>query len=369
MDVNLARKQLTMMQELHNIDDIYTFYYDETNNVRRLYLTENGLNAEAKNFVLGGIVYKGYEKSLDYIKLVDSLQLQKNITEVKLKHIAKGNVLELLNTSKLSNILQWLLNNDVSIHYHNLDILYWSTLDIIESIMAEMSNSSYYPYHRYLKNCLYKIIRLETDNFMGILYGYDYPNLNQDRISGFITHLFDLTGKYRNILNRYEAELLISFINDAKPLLDLPFIRGEQTHTLIDHFYIFYTNRFCLFKNSFHILDNEEKIKSRLAQEPITESGNLFCNYKFVDSKANVAIQISDIIAGFLGKYFSYVSKTEMEQLIMSRSNLSTTQDINLCLFRDLINHSDNVSNAFLHSISCDDDQMKSNYFLFEQPF
>ncbi len=36
IDVNKLREQ--------NIDDVYTFYYDETNNMRALKVTENGLN-------------------------------------------------------------------------------------------------------------------------------------------------------------------------------------------------------------------------------------------------------------------------------------------------------------------------------------
>ena len=48
-----------MVIEAHGIrraDDKFAFYYDETNNIRKFLLTDDGTNAsEHKNFVLGGI--------------------------------------------------------------------------------------------------------------------------------------------------------------------------------------------------------------------------------------------------------------------------------------------------------------------------
>ena len=52
IDVNELREQ--------NIDDVYTFYYDETNNMRALKVTENVLNIRAQPicFTLGGVLHK-----------------------------------------------------------------------------------------------------------------------------------------------------------------------------------------------------------------------------------------------------------------------------------------------------------------------
>jgi hypothetical protein len=44
IDVNEFRELDVLMHGHQNIDDIYTFYYDETNNMRALKVTENGLN-------------------------------------------------------------------------------------------------------------------------------------------------------------------------------------------------------------------------------------------------------------------------------------------------------------------------------------
>lgn len=58
VDVNKLRESTTIMGELRNVDHGYTFYYDETNNMRALKITKNGLNIGEQPicFALGGIV-------------------------------------------------------------------------------------------------------------------------------------------------------------------------------------------------------------------------------------------------------------------------------------------------------------------------
>lgn len=46
MDVNESRYILIQNHGLQNTDDVYTFYYDETNNIRKLYLKDSGLNRD-----------------------------------------------------------------------------------------------------------------------------------------------------------------------------------------------------------------------------------------------------------------------------------------------------------------------------------
>jgi len=85
-DVNEMRKDIIEQWKLANVDDVYTFYYDESNNIRKLHLTESGLNVgKTSNFVLAGILHKGIEHNANLDSLVKSLQLQKNANELKLR--------------------------------------------------------------------------------------------------------------------------------------------------------------------------------------------------------------------------------------------------------------------------------------------
>lgn len=68
---------------VYGADEKYIFYYDETNNIRKLHLTEDGSNAEFKNFVLGGIVHHADKSLGDTDSLIKSLVLQKSAKEIK----------------------------------------------------------------------------------------------------------------------------------------------------------------------------------------------------------------------------------------------------------------------------------------------
>jgi len=365
IDVNENREAQLQMNNLRNIDKIYTFYYDETNNIRKLHLTESGLNTpDYKNFVLAGIVHRG-KRDIDFSALVNALHLQKTSTEIKLKHIGKGDFLELLNSKKLETVLQWLLDNDIFVHYCNLDVLYWSITDIVDSILAEDGNSYYISRHREIKNDLYKIIKADSSLCVKMLHGYGYPNVDAGNIKAFVQDVLNLIATNIHILSHNQANFLNNFISIALSLESLPFITDENSNVLIDSFFPFYLNRICLFKNSTHILDREELIINMFQEHPLSDAGITFCNYQFVDSKTEVAVQVSDTIAGFLGKYFTFINKVSEMQLRKDKMQMTTIQCKNLSLFRELINKSDDICNAFMHTIASDDDQTKHNLFLF----
>lgn len=60
IDVNPMRDAILEAFPMPNVDGAYCFYYDETNNVRKLHLTPDGMNIRRPDcFVLGGIVHGG----------------------------------------------------------------------------------------------------------------------------------------------------------------------------------------------------------------------------------------------------------------------------------------------------------------------
>ncbi|MEC4817924.1 MAG: hypothetical protein SAK29_32330, partial [Scytonema sp. PMC 1069.18] len=78
-----------------DFDSAFTFFYDETNNIRKFYVRESDFNSSFQsNFVLGGIVYDKSKPDIE--KLFSELNLERSIKEVKLKHLAKGDFLSCL---------------------------------------------------------------------------------------------------------------------------------------------------------------------------------------------------------------------------------------------------------------------------------
>lgn len=116
--------------ELTNVDDIYTFFYDETNNSRKFRITENDFNSSKDDdFVLGGLVYDGIDKPLNIDELCDKFRLQPNVKEIKRKHVASGDTFyECVSSNKLQVLLEWLINNKIYIHFMAMNnLFFWSS--------------------------------------------------------------------------------------------------------------------------------------------------------------------------------------------------------------------------------------------------
>jgi hypothetical protein len=110
-EISDLRKFTKIVAPTADFDGAYTFYYDETNNIKKFYVRENDFNYTfTANFVLGGLVHLGQAPNVQ--PLIDSFKLQKTATEVKFKHIANGQFLDCLKSEKLKLFLQFLKDND-----------------------------------------------------------------------------------------------------------------------------------------------------------------------------------------------------------------------------------------------------------------
>jgi hypothetical protein len=345
------------LHNLKNIDNHYIFYYDETNNIRKFWFkSENKLNIPigdlTKNFVLGGLLHKK-DVQLDLDDLKNRLNLQKSIKEIKLDHIAKGDFLACLNSEKLEIILDWLNTNDLYIHYSSLNILYWSLVDIIDSVihgkLFEISNE--------LKTVLYEIIKLDLEAALTILYKYEYPNINRELAQEFLDDL----SKYIEInivkfIQKY-PDLNIEFIKLILSLLenrdnrDLTFIMDEKTHILIDGLGEFYLRPLGLFKNSIHIFDEENTIEEFMNKFDLYDEDNILINFEFKNSKDSLLIQFSDVITGLMGKFFDYINNLTFEEIDTLQDILNEKQKKNIATIADLLLKSDKQSTALTHSI------------------
>lgn len=143
IDIDEIREAHKELHGLSKADSAYTFYHDETNNIKKLCLDAHGLNiVEPAVFVLGGIVHDGAPRPLDIQPLRNAMRIQKSTDEIKLKHVAKGDFLDLLKSDNLTTFLKWVSESGLVIQYHALDPLYWSLVDIIDSILCSLTRMS-----------------------------------------------------------------------------------------------------------------------------------------------------------------------------------------------------------------------------------
>lgn len=138
IDVNAMRQADIGMHGLVGTDVAYTLYYDETNNDRRLHVRPTGLNVnDPKCFLLGGVGHRGARNHLDPTLLWAALELQPSVKEMKFKNLAAGDLLQALDAPRIEIFVDWLEGQDLFLHYLVLDPIYWSFVDVIDSIIAD----------------------------------------------------------------------------------------------------------------------------------------------------------------------------------------------------------------------------------------
>ncbi|MCK0122558.1 DUF3800 domain-containing protein [Loktanella sp. F6476L] len=361
IDVNAMRDLAIQFNGLQRADECYTLYYDETNNIRKLHMRPEGLNVrQLECFVLGGIGHAGPAISFDVEGLRSSLRIQENANEIKLKHLGKGSFLDLLKSRKISTFLDWVESEGLFVHFQVFDVMYWSIVDIIDSIVTELDQPMLMAMSPNLKNDLYSALRNDLDHTVSILNAHDYPDVGRGRRHAFIGELMSLVAAHREQMEPFGYQMLKGVLEMSKTITSLPYLENEEPRVLVDGFSDFYINRICLFKFSSHVLDVEELVQDRLSRQQFVDAGAPFKNYQFVDSTEHVGIQVADVVVGLLGKAFTYVNRTEVGDIVSDRSTMNDIQKTNLSRLSELIDRSIAENAAFAQYIISGTDQVRA---------
>ncbi len=150
------------------------------------------------------------------------------------------------------------------------------------------------------------------------------------------------------------------------PGLSLEALHNNEPGELIADFSPHFTNCVFVFKHAEHAFDRETYIEKVLQPVEIRD-GERRLNYKFIDSKDDFHIQVSDVIAGFLGRHFTFLQNHSLPELRSKRASFSETQTLNLELLQTLIDRSDDFSDGLLHTIIPLDTGFKNDVFLHGQ--
>ena len=365
IDIDEIRNAHKVMHGLFKADAAYTFYHDETNNIKKLRLNEQGLNvAEPAIFVLGGIVHKGAPRPLEIQPLRDAMRIQQSADEIKLKHVAKGAFLDLLKSEKLTAFLQWVSDSGLVIHYQALDPIYWSLVDIMDSILYRLGEPRLIEFRAVLKADLATLLRANLPTTTDMFYCYNYPDLSPESRKPFLNDLLAMLERSDGVLPEFNAMMLKGMLQAGRNLPSLDFIEGFTSHLLIESFTAFYLTRIAVFKYSSHILDMEDSVRDEMEAMKLSSKGERVKNYGFADSKSEPGIQVSDVVVGLIGKMHSYFTWTARDEVAVARASLSGASLKNAELLRDLIDASHETNIAFLNHVSSCSDLDKMNLFL-----
>ncbi len=197
---------------------------------------------------------------------------------------------------------------------------------------------------------LHRVVQHHLSATEVVFARFDYPNVTPANNRNFYQAIVDMV-QASECLEPHPKMMLRGILEMGMRLEPSGLLGGEDANTLLDSFDKFYAERIMLFKNSTIIFDNETRISERLGGPAYEEMIGVQKNYQFTDSKSNIFVQLSDLIIGIVGKYFSFLNTHETHEVAQFLSILSSAQQHNLKNLKRLIDASDAQCNAFYHYV------------------
>lgn len=318
--INVNQMQ-EMIKELYNYEENskkYIFYYDETNNYRKVRLSSKGFNDNkvlTDNFTLGGICIES-EKNVDTNDLIKKIDLQKN-QELKSKTFFKGmNEFEsCICHPKIDLILDWILNNGY-IHYSDIDAFYFTVLDIVDSVCnSEIGKHIPWDLVQGFKSELYILLRENIIVFLILSNNINYPNISSEDIKLFCDSIIELIDN-KDEERFFTLDIFKELLREKRSDAELLFLKGNLEHTIIQSFHSLRQQKCIIFKNSYHIFDKEDEDEKIMKKDYMKlGNGEKLQNFEFKDSKLDEKLQISDIIVYLISKYLKFITYSSVQEI------------------------------------------------------
>ena len=347
-----------MQQELCDMWGInnqtkYVFYYDESNNCRKFWVDDSKqqFNTDhTADFVLAGLVRKEEEKveaSLETFR--KPLKLQANVEEIKFKNLyAKGDFLQCVKERRLFETLSWIDKSPFYIHYTNVNNLFYTLVEIFDSIVKPDEISEFgYDYFK-MKSVFYYMFKGKADALQILMFKYKYPDIQREDVEAFYNDLLFLLGSRREM--KEEEKFLAGMLARAAQSDELVFLHDNDDYVMQENYAEFYADPIRKYQKSRHIFDEETTVQD-IVKKQIAMGENMADNFKFVKSETDIFVQLSDVVAGILGKLFKYINSTSVNQRRRDVEGLSKLQVENILLIDKLRMEADRENPGFLCSI------------------
>ncbi|MEF9985330.1 MAG: hypothetical protein RR847_02405 [Bacilli bacterium] len=249
-----------------------------------------------------------------------------------------------MKSDKILKLLEWIDKKNIYIHFHSLNLLYYSLVDIIDAFSE--GNFDFYTSNQ-LKTLLYKYAILDIENLSKLLFKYNFPKIKRDSFKEFSLELI-------NWIDTIEAEPKDkNFITIFKQIINKPqendsiiLLINNIDNVLIEDFTQLYIQKLLIFTNSFHTFDEEPKIEERLNNQKIMVDKKEINNYIFVNSVNERLIQLSDVICGIIGKLVSIANQMTIQEITLYE--LNELQKRNIYIFKNIIGKSVEENELFV---------------------
>lgn len=335
-----------------NTEEAMHFYYDESNNCRKFWLdsTKEKFNHDFRSdFVLAGIASEN-EFRISFEELKERFGLQKNAVELKSKSLFRGkDFLQCMGTEQATALIRLFYDYDLYIHYLHVNNFFYTIVEILDSIAKPEEIYDFGFDYFMLKTTFYNMLFPNIDRVVQTMIRYSYPNIKTENIEGFCNGLLN------SIDLRYEQKPEEKFISGmlkrASKSKEMIFVQNNVDFIMQEDYSSFYINPIVKFPKSMHHFDEELSIQNKVV-EAIDKYENGVSNYEFVNSKDNTMIQISDLVAGLLGKMFTFINSIPDKDIRKTVTKLNDVQISNCLDFNGLREKSDLRNKGFLHSLT-----------------
>lgn len=337
------------INKLNNDDNIhneYIFYYDETNNYKKVKIREKSLNvndAFYKDYVLGGFCHLKENECLSSISSLFQNDLKKYLTgELKAAKLFKEckTFLDCLNKSQVGVILNW-INENGFIHYISMNCFYYSIIDLVDSFFTE-EPELLMPKEvvDIIKNEIFLLLFSYKEEFIEFAYSINYPNVTSENVEVLCNWLINLI-EIANYNGEFNLELAKQVIKSKRKSKSLLFLKNNEENTIVESFYALRQQKCIVYNNSHHVFDEESTDEELMKQNPMTiDNKSEFKNFEFKNSKNDRLIQISDVVVSLIAKYLDFIDNTKTLDIKSSIEKLNSKQRNNLKLLIELIDKS-----------------------------
>ena len=357
-------------------DEKLSFYYDESNFCGKFYHREKDgiyeFNTDMdKDFILAGIVTDNPDIAIDRKDLLKRLGLQDTVAEIKFsKQFSEGDFLSTIHRMRSCKLLEFVDENGFYIHIAQVNVFYYAVVDIIDSILdiTELEEYAQDEFHgdlryanNHLKQLVYKTLQGRIDDTLRIFREYGYPDIAEEDSEDFCNGIADLFGERWN--QTTEQKYLSGMIRKAGKEGDIIFLRDNDRDIMVNDLAQFYLHFIGLFRDSEHIFDGQKEVKRWIEDYIIIDKNDRrVTNYRFVDSKKDILIQLSDVVSGLCGQMYEYLNKSENNTIARDVRQMDDQQIKCARALCSMIYKSDERNKGFIFSITA---QMIRDRFAF----
>lgn len=211
-----------------------------------------------------------------------------------------------------------------------------------------------------MKDSLYSLIKEYREWFISLLIEVDYPNIKNHKM--FVEKIIDWILTV-NVGDDFYLEYLRQSLKTYKEK-QLIFLENNEDKVAISNYSTFYANLIVTYPNSDHIFDQEPVVEKDLNANPIEISGYRDIKYKFVDSKNERLVQISDLIVGILRHWMAFLESFNIRDLNDKLNNLSEIQKGRMKKLQKIFLYSLSISTGFKHGVGSNEFELKVKFFL-----